>query len=118
MRKRVGIATSVALTGSLYAQQAEEGTVYLWGLVFSAVLAYWLGYGLVAGFQWLRGSGIASGSGRTPKRAPKAASLSSAEEMGVGDRVEALERLGGLHERGLLSDGRLYSRQPSVARVL
>lgn len=87
MRKRVGIATSVVLTGSLYAQQAEEGSVYMWGLAISAVLAYWLGYGLVAGFERLRGSGSASGAG----------------EMRVGDRVAALERLASLHERGLLS---------------
>jgi len=67
MRKGVGIATSVVLTGGLYAQQAEEGIVNLWGLVFSAVLAYWLGHGLVAGFQSMRSSSPQPSAAVTPE---------------------------------------------------
>lgn len=64
MRKRVGVATSVVLTGGMYAQGLsspddsylfpEEGTVYLWVVAITAVVTYWLGYGLAAGVEWLR----------------------------------------------------------------
>ena len=104
MRKKVGVATSVVLTGGLYSRQAEEGSVYLWGLVFSAVLAYWLGYGVVAGFEWLRSTGSDARSGQTAKQASNAVFPSSTAEMGLKERVAALERLAGLHEKGLLSD--------------
>ena len=103
MRRRVGIATSVVLTGGLYAQQAEEGSVYLWGLVFSAVLAYWLGYGVVAGIELLRNADSTTRSGRRAKQASDAVVSSGAAEMSFKDRVAALERLAGLHEKGLLS---------------
>lgn len=64
MRKRVGVATSVVLTGGMYAQGLsspddsylfpEEGTVYLWVVAITALVTYWLGYGLAAGVEWLR----------------------------------------------------------------
>jgi hypothetical protein len=47
VRKRVGIVTSVVLTVGLYTRQAEEGTIDLWLLLFSAIAGYWLGHGLV-----------------------------------------------------------------------
>ena len=77
MRKGVGIATSVVLTGSLYAQQAEEGIVNLWALVLSAVLGYWLGHGLVAGFQSMRSSSPQSPLAREPEAKTKASPASS-----------------------------------------
>ena len=52
--KKTGIAVSFVLTGGLAARWMEEGQVDLWMLMFSAFLAYWLGFGLGVVIQEVR----------------------------------------------------------------
>ena len=114
MPKWVGVAASVVLAGGLYAEQATEGNVHVWGLVFLAVLAYGLGYGLASTVERIRRSAGGSQPDKATGPGPRAPSSPGAEELNLADRAFALEQLADLHEKGLLSEAELAAVQAEL----